>query len=103
MVLTTIQLISKLSNFLNIWNGLLIPTLILIFHLLSKMDLSLLNLYYPHIPNILLSKNKLDIIIFYFLTNFTSFDNSCLLDWKHISSRLNKIPKGKIPLWFTFF
>src|SRR5260363_375216 len=71
MVLTTIQLISKLSNFLNIWNGLLIPTLILIFHLLSKMDLFLLNLYYPHIPNFLFSKNKLDIIIFYFLTNLS--------------------------------
>jgi len=37
-----------------------------------------------------------------FLDQLTSFDNSCLLDWKHISPRLNKIPKGKIPLWFTF-
>ncbi|RIB08210.1 hypothetical protein C2G38_2212231 [Gigaspora rosea] len=37
-----------------------------------------------------------------FLDQLTSFDNSCLLDWKHISPRLNKITKGKIPLWFTF-
>jgi len=37
-----------------------------------------------------------------FLDQLTSFDNSCLLDWKHISPRLNKIPKGRIPLWFTY-
>src|SRR6202007_599362 len=37
-----------------------------------------------------------------FLVQLTSFDNSCLLDWKHVSPRLNKIPKGEIPLWFTF-
>ena len=37
-----------------------------------------------------------------FLDQLISFDNSCLLNWKHISPRLNKIPKGKIPLWFTF-
>ena len=36
-----------------------------------------------------------------FLDQLLTFDNSCLLDWKHISPRLNKIPKGKIPSWFA--
>ena len=25
----------------------------------------------------------------------------CLLDWKHISPSLNKLPKGRIPTWFS--
>jgi len=37
-----------------------------------------------------------------YLDQLTTFDNSCLLDWKHISPRINKIPKGKQPLWFTY-
>jgi ribonuclease HI len=36
-----------------------------------------------------------------FLAQLTSFDNSCLLHWKHISPKLNKIPKGRKPLWFS--
>ena len=36
-----------------------------------------------------------------FLEQLTSFDNLYLLDWKHISPRINKIPKGKKPSWFT--
>jgi ribonuclease HI len=35
-----------------------------------------------------------------FFDQLTSFNNQCLLDWKHISPRINKIPKGKKPLWF---
>jgi hypothetical protein len=37
-----------------------------------------------------------------FLDQLTTFDNSCLLDWTHISPRIHKIPKGKQPLWFTY-
>src|SRR5260363_176110 len=36
-----------------------------------------------------------------YLDQLTTFDNLHLLNWKHISPRLNKIPKGRIPLWFT--
>src|SRR5690242_10878072 len=35
-----------------------------------------------------------------FLDQLTIYDNSCLLDWKHISPRIHKIPKGRKPLWF---
>jgi hypothetical protein len=33
-----------------------------------------------------------------FLDQLTSFDNLCLLHWKHISPKLNKLPKGRKPL-----
>ena len=36
-----------------------------------------------------------------YLEQLTSYDNSVLLDWKHISPRLQHIPKGRKPLWFT--
>jgi hypothetical protein len=36
-----------------------------------------------------------------FLDQLTTYDNSCLLDWKHISPRIHKVPKGRKPLWFT--
>jgi ribonuclease HI len=36
-----------------------------------------------------------------FLDQLTTYDNICLLDWKHISPRLNKLPKGRIPTWFS--
>ena len=35
-----------------------------------------------------------------FLDQLTTSNNIHLLNWKHISPRLNKIPKGKIPQWF---
>ena len=37
-----------------------------------------------------------------YLDQLTTFDNSCLLDWTHISPRIYKLPKGKQPLWFTY-
>ena len=36
-----------------------------------------------------------------FLDQLTTYNNLCLLDWKHISPRIHKIPKGRKPLWFT--
>ena len=36
-----------------------------------------------------------------FLEQLTSFDNSVLLTWEHISPRINSLIPGKIPKWFT--
>ena len=36
-----------------------------------------------------------------YLEQLISYDNSVLLNWKHISSRLQYLPKGHKPLWFT--
>jgi len=36
-----------------------------------------------------------------YLEQLTSSDNTVLLDWQHISPRLQYIPKGRKPLWFT--
>jgi len=36
-----------------------------------------------------------------FLEQLTSSDNHTLLDWTHISPRLNYLPKGCKPKWFT--
>jgi hypothetical protein len=36
-----------------------------------------------------------------FLDQLTTYDNLYLLHWHHISPRLNKLPKGVIPQWFT--
>ena len=35
-----------------------------------------------------------------YLEQLTSSDNSVLLDWQHISSRIQQIPKGCKPQWF---
>jgi hypothetical protein len=36
-----------------------------------------------------------------YLEQLTSFDNSTLLDWTHISPKLGQIPTGRKPKWFT--
>src|SRR6185437_15839007 len=95
MALTAIQLISKLFNFLNIWDGLLILILILFFNLLSKKNQFLLNLYYLHILNILLSKNKLDIIIIYFSINSPSLTIPVCLIGNISYPNLTKFQKAK--------
>ena len=35
-----------------------------------------------------------------YLEQLTSYDNSALLDWEHISPRLNKISTSRKPKWF---
>ena len=36
-----------------------------------------------------------------YLEQLTSYDNSTLLDWLHISPRINQIPTGRKPKWFS--
>src|SRR6185312_2750661 len=103
MALTAIQLISKLFNFLNIWDGLLILILTLIFHLLSKREQYLLNLYYLRILNILPSKNKLDIIIFYFSINSPPLTTHVCLTGNIFHPDLTKFQKAKFPCGLPFW
>ena len=57
---------------------------------------SILSIY----PNYTTFKKQLRHHHILFLDQITTSNNACLLDWKHISPRINKIPKGKIPQWF---
>src|SRR6185295_16968908 len=59
---------------------------------------SLFSLYFKYIT----FKKQLRHHGILYLDQLTTFDNSYLLDWKHISLCINKIPKGKQPLWFNY-
>ena len=37
-----------------------------------------------------------------YLDQLTTSENNTLLKWQHISPRLQYLPKGKQPLWFSF-
>jgi ribonuclease HI len=58
------------------------------------------NILNKHI-NYLTFKKQLRTKKIIFLEQLTSSSNDILLDWKHISTRLNYIPTGCKPLWFT--
>src|SRR6185295_8353719 len=64
-------------------------------------SISLESLLCSH-PKYLTFKKQLKYHGILYLDQLTTFDNSCLLDWKHISPRIHKIPKDKQPLWFTY-
>ena len=70
-------------------------------HTIQEGSISLESLLCSH-PKYLTFKKQLKYHGILYLDQLTTFDNSCLLDWKHISSCIHKIPKGKQPLWFTY-
>ena len=68
---------------------------------IQQGSISLESLLSSH-PKYLTFKKQLKHHGILYLDQLTTFDNSCLLDWKHISPRIHKIPKGNQPLWFTY-
>jgi ribonuclease HI len=69
-------------------------------HTLSEGSISLESILNSH-PKYSMFKTQLRHHQILFLDQLTSFNNQYLLDWKHISPRINKIPKGKKPSWFS--
>jgi hypothetical protein len=72
-----------------------------ILYTIQEGSISLESILSPHTKYSIFKKQLRYHSILY-LDQLTTFDNSCLLEWKHISPRINKIPKGKLPLWFSY-
>src|SRR5690242_5944892 len=67
---------------------------------LNDGAISLESLLSSH-PKYFIFKKQLRYHKLLFLDQLTTYDNSCLLHWQHISPRFNKLPKGVVPQWFT--